>query len=262
MDLNENIDDQNLPGEVIPSANGEIGDPPTPQGDPPAAPKSGGGVEKRIGELTREKREAERDAAYWRGVAEGATRTAPVAPGITQEPEADQELNPNDFNSDAEYLKAVAKKVRDDTIASIKSEMSKNQKADVQSVTTTVIKAARAKYTDFDEVALNKSVPITQEMYDASMGENLGEILYHLGKNPTEATRIASLSPIQQAKEIGKIEVIISTKPPTKSITNAPAPPKTITGGPSPITKKDSEMTRKELHAKWDADRKKAAGIR
>ena len=50
------------------------------------------------------------------------------------------------------------------------------------------------------------------------------EVAYHLGANPKEAERISRLSPILQAKEIGKIEAQLAANPPVKKTSNAPAP--------------------------------------
>ena len=263
------IENQDPTGGGLPPAdNGVTGDPPTPEGETPAGtPPKKGGLQERFSELTTEKKrlkeEADRlrtEAAYYRGIAEGATRTGSVAPGDPKKDEGPPELDPNDFNSDADYLKAVAKQVRDQTLAEIKAERDKERKSESKSTTTKVIKEARAKYADFDSVALNVSVPVTQHMYDAAMGDNLGEVLYHLGKNPEEASRIASLSPVQQAKEIGRIETIISSKQPR--ITNAPNPPKILGGGGgSPPQKSQAEMSRAELHAEWERVRRAKKGM-
>jgi len=213
------------------------------------------GVEKRISEITRKRREAEREAAYWKGRAEAVQQSpAPVTPPKSVE------LDPNDFNSDAEYLKAVAKKVAEDTRAAIRAEKEEEAKRSSQSTVIHAVKAAREKYEDFDDVALVSELTITPEMSDAALGDHWGDILYHLGKNPKEAARIARLTPIQQAKEIGKLETIISTKP-TKKTTNAPEPPKTVSGNAAPLRKRETDMKRSELHAEWERQRRKAAGL-
>jgi hypothetical protein len=56
------------------------------------------------------------------------------------------------------------------------------------------------------------------------------EILYHLGQNPAEAKRIAQLSPLSQAKEIGKLEDKLSSNPPAKKTSSAPAPISPVNG--------------------------------
>ena len=50
------------------------------------------------------------------------------------------------------------------------------------------------------------------------------DLAYWLGSNPKEADRIARLSPIMQAREIGKIEANITSNPPAKKTSSAPAP--------------------------------------
>jgi hypothetical protein len=58
------------------------------------------------------------------------------------------------------------------------------------------------------------------------------DIVYHLGKNPDEARRIASLSDLEQAREIGKLEAKFDVGPPTqKTTTNAASPGKDFSGG-------------------------------
>lgn len=51
------------------------------------------------------------------------------------------------------------------------------------------------------------------------------EIAYHLAKNPDEALRICNLTPLAQAREIGKIEAALAPKPPAvKKPSSAPEP--------------------------------------
>jgi hypothetical protein len=63
------------------------------------------------------------------------------------------------------------------------------------------------------------------------------DVLYWLGSNPKEADRIARLPPLLQAKEIGKIEVTLSSNPPVRKTSTAPAPINPVTarasGAPS-----------------------------
>ena len=96
---------------------------------------------------------------------------------------------------------------------------------------------ARAKYDDFEQVAYNPSVPITEVMAQSIQASDVGpDLAYFLGSNIKEAERIARLSPILQAKEIGKLEVKLTNEPVTKKTTSAPAPisPVTAKGGNSP----------------------------
>ena len=98
--------------------------------------------------------------------------------------------------------------------------------------------SAREKYDDFEQVAYNPRVPITEVMAETIRASDVGpDVAYYLGANVKEAERIARLSPILQAKEIGKIEAKLSDNPPVKKTTSAPAPISPVTarttGAPS-----------------------------
>jgi len=89
---------------------------------------------------------------------------------------------------------------------------------------------ALGKYTDFKQVAYNPSLPITAEMAETIRASDQGpDVLYHLGSNPAEAARIARLSPLLQAKEIGRIEAALASSPPVKRTTSAPPPISPVT---------------------------------
>lgn len=84
---------------------------------------------------------------------------------------------------------------------------------------------ARDKYEDFEAVAYNPSLKITTVMAQTIQASDVGpDVAYYLGLNPKEADRISRLSPILQAKEIGKIEAKVASSPPVKKPSNAPAP--------------------------------------
>jgi len=84
---------------------------------------------------------------------------------------------------------------------------------------------ARDKYEDFEQVAYNPKLPITDVMAQAIQASDNGpEVAYFLGTNPKEAARIANLQPFLQAKEIGRLEAKLAFEPVTKKTSNAPAP--------------------------------------
>jgi hypothetical protein len=83
----------------------------------------------------------------------------------------------------------------------------------------------RNKYEDFEQVAYNPRLPITQVMAETIQASDIGpEVAYYLGSNPKEADRIAKLSLFLQAKEIGKIEAKLADNPPVKKSSSAPTP--------------------------------------
>lgn len=85
--------------------------------------------------------------------------------------------------------------------------------------------SARTKYDDFDQVAYNPELKISQVMAQTIQQSDVGpDVAYYLGTNPKEAERISKLLPFAQAKELGKIEAKIASNPPVKKVSNAPAP--------------------------------------
>lgn len=85
--------------------------------------------------------------------------------------------------------------------------------------------AAREKFDDFEQVAYNPNLNITQVMAQTIQSSDVGpEVAYYLGTNPKEAERISRLAPLLQAREIGKLEVKVSDAPPVKRTSSAPAP--------------------------------------
>ena len=230
---------------VVPSTTG-VTDDLTPEDPSPSEGRRKPGAEERISQLV-----AERE--YWRGKAEAAVVAPKVEPVVDPTPEV--ELDPMDFDSNSDYLKAVAKQATDRIEARFVSEKAK-EKAQQSALAWEMEKeTARRKYPDFDKMALDPTVPVSQTMFDALKGKHAGDVLYVLGSNREEAARIYSLPPVQQIKEIGKIEARLTTKP-EKKISGAPPPPSTLSGAPSPSTKTEDKMSLVEKKAKWEAERK------
>ena len=84
---------------------------------------------------------------------------------------------------------------------------------------------AKEKYVDYEQVAYNTRLAISETMKQAMMQSELGpDIAYYFGTNPKEALRIYQLPPIAQVKEIGRLEMKLETSPPVKKSSNAPSP--------------------------------------
>jgi hypothetical protein len=158
--------------------------------------------------LAREQRKWEREQAQ--RVAETQTlRAAPVQ-------SVDQ------FESTEAYADALAYQKAEQLIA--QREAAKQQTQVLESYHERE-EEARSKYEDFEQVAYNPKLPITNVMAEAIQSSDIGpELAYHLGTNPKEADRISKLSPLAQAKEIGRIEAKLAADPPVKRTSSAPAP--------------------------------------
>jgi hypothetical protein len=84
---------------------------------------------------------------------------------------------------------------------------------------------ARDKYDDFEQVAYNPNLRITDVMAQTIHASEIGpDVAYFLGANPKEADRISRLQPFMQAKEIGKLEAKLADNPVVKKTTSAPPP--------------------------------------
>jgi hypothetical protein len=121
---------------------------------------------------------------------------------------------------------------------------------------------ARTKYDDFEQVAYNPTLKITTVMAQAIQASDAGpDVAYYLGSNPKETDRISRLSPILQAKEIGRIEAKIANDVPVKRTTSAPAPISPVTartaGNPSYDTT-DPRSTKTMTASEWiEAERQR-----
>jgi hypothetical protein len=131
------------------------------------------------------------------------------------------------FESPEAYAEALALQKAEELIA--KREAAKQQSAVLESYQERE-EAARDKYDDFEQVAYNPKLPITDVMAETIQSSDIGpELAYYLGSNPKDAERISRMSPLAQAKEIGKIEAKLASDPPVKRTTSAPAPISPVT---------------------------------
>jgi hypothetical protein len=141
-----------------------------------------------------------------------------------QTPAAPPELPPADqFESVDAYAQALAEKKAHELVQ--KREMERQQSELLESYAERE-EAARDKYEDFESVVYNPNLRITTLMAQTIQASDIGpDIAYHLGSNPKEANRIASLPPLLQAKEIGKLEAKLADNPPVvRKQTKAPDP--------------------------------------
>ena len=139
------------------------------------------------------------------------------------------------FESPDAYAEALAVRKAEEMIA--QREFQKQQTA-VNEAYHDREEEARAKYDDFEQVAYNPQLRVTDAMAETIKASDMGpDLAYWLGSNPKEADRISRLSPLLQAREIGKIEAKLGSSPLVKPTTSAPAPITPVTartsGSPS-----------------------------
>lgn len=142
---------------------------------------------------------------------------------------------------------------------SIQREQAKQQTQVVDAYETRADEA-RGRFADFDTVAYNEDLKVSDLMADTIRDSDLGpDLLYHLGKNPQESARIASLPALHQVKELAKLEVKLAANPPVKKVSSAPEPIKPLPGA-APATPKygpDDPRSDKLPTDDWMAARRK-----
>lgn len=136
-------------------------------------------------------------------------------------PSADQ------FESFEAYAEALAVKKAEELLA--QREFQKQQAA-IEDAYADREEEARNKYDDFEQVAYNPKLRVTDVMAETIKASDIGpDLAYWLGSNPKESERISHLSPLLQAREIGKIEATLAAQPPQKKTSSAPAPIRPVT---------------------------------
>lgn len=156
--------------------------------------------------LAREQRKWER---------EQSRRTVEVAPPAP--------LPPVDSFADAQsYAEAMAEQKAQELLA--RREAVQQQTAVLDAYHDRE-EEARVKYDDFEQVAYNPNLRVTDAMAQTIQASDIGpDVIYYLGTNPKESERIARLPVLLQAKEIGKLEAKLVSDPPVKRTSTAPAP--------------------------------------
>lgn len=174
-------------------------------------------------------------------------------------PVSDEPISPEMFESYEAYAEALAVRKADELI---RQRDVQRQRTEIDSTYADREEEARIKYDDFEQVVHNPNLHVTNEMVEVIKASEIGpDLAYWLGSNPKEADRIARLSPLQQAREIGKIEAKIASDPPAKKTTSAPAPinPITARNSTNPIyDTTDPRSTKTMSDSQWiDAERQR-----
>ena len=189
--------------------------------------------------LAREQRKWERDQAA--RATEAQARKAPVdIPPIEQ------------FASPDEYAEVLAERKAEELLA--RREQARMQSEIIESYHERE-EEARNKYDDFEQVAYNSKLPITDAMAQTIQASEVGpDMAYYLGSNPKEAERISRLTPLGQAKELGKIEAKLADNPPVKKTSSAPAPIAPVTArssGSSVVDTTDPRSIKNMSTSEW-----------
>lgn len=191
--------------------------------DAEQAAKPARGVQKRIDELVRQREEERREKERLLAIIEQSLPKQPQTPAP-----ADGKPVPDQFEDYESYLEALVDWKSDQKISQ-REQVRERQTSEQQKVSAFQEQVARAReqYADFEAVAFNPSLPISEHMQAVILDSDQGAALaYHLGKHPGEAARIAQLPPMAAARELGRIEATLQ----------APAAPRRASSAPEPIT--------------------------
>lgn len=229
-----------------------------PAGEAPPAPKRKGGFQRKIESL-------EREIEHWRNAAleqHSSERKGVAGDRQPQTAHVQQEPRQENFDNYEAYLVAVAEhrvtqRIADEQRAA-EARLEQTRQIEARRAFEARASEASQRYADYDEVAesvlADRSFPISPAMADVVMDSDKGpDLIYWLGNHPEEAARIAALSPLKAARELGRIEdkLVIPTK---RTVTQAPPPPTTVKGGEVP-SKALAEMSMDEYVAARKAGR-------
>jgi hypothetical protein len=212
-------------------------------------------VEKRIQQLVARQREAERreaarseEAAYWRGIAEG--RIKPPAAVQPHSP-ADAPEFPvlADFERAEDYEEARTRYVVEKAKWDLKQELEAHRVRETQGEIERRYRARMAAAAGSDpellEIENDTTLPVSLPMALAiKESEAAPQILRYLSAHRDEAARIARLSPIAAAREIGRIEAGASNAPPQqlRTVSQAPEPVRPVGGTKGSIETDDERV--------------------
>lgn len=207
-------------------------------------------MQKRIDKLTWEKNEAlRRENDRLRAEISAQSKPAPsetVAPTLEQH-----------GYDEAKFQKAQLEFIEARAAAKAEEVLSKREQ---EAATRAKHQTFEQKQNDFikskpdyaEKVLENESLKITQEMADVIRDSDLGpQVAYYLGENPERAQAIAQLPPLQQARELGRIEAALETqKSVPLPISKAPPPPPKIEAS-EPAIDDDPDKMPMDKWLKW-----------
>ncbi len=250
----EEADDDEPEGADAPAAAEPTPEKPVTAAPQPTPEKPVSKRQQHINELARKAAEAEqRSAKLEAKLAEVEARLSKPVEPIAAKPEpvkAEPIIDPKDpepveanFDDWGKYLRAVAewdrrqeRRAEAAAKAARDSEQSFAQKRDSWIDRR---EAFRATDPTFDTHAMPflARVPPNTPLYDVLMDSPVGpQLALHLATHPEDVTRIGALHPIQQLRELGKLEAKFDTPETTSASASAGPAAKTVTTAPTPPT--------------------------
>lgn len=214
--------------ETLAQDDEQLGDDAAAATDP--APKPKKSAQDRINELTAARREAERDRDFYREQAlrnQQPAQTAREAQHLPQEADARPERDA--YENDFDYIEALTDWKAEQ--AAERLAQRHRQQDQARTVQQTFETRAKTLFPDGEPAGLEAfkrfetlPVAVIEIVGESDIGPKIAE---HLGANPAELRRLEGLNPIQQARELTRLEHRLAgpAKPTPKTATDAPEPP-------------------------------------
>ena len=204
-------------------------------------------VQKRINKAVRRQREAEEQAAYYRGKLEALEkeREAKAPPTATPKPKVE------DFDDYDEYIEALTDwkvdQQREKWVDEAEQRILEKQNVTSQDDFQVKMREASERYEDFDEVVRDPAAPINSIMADIIRNSDMpGDLAYYLCTHRQDAMPLYHMRDSAKiALGLGKIEAKIqaameaSPKPKTPDKSKAPSPIEPVGGGGGDVITKD-----------------------
>jgi hypothetical protein len=197
-----------------------------------AEPPKAKGVQKRIDELTRNWREAQRTNEQLLAVLQ-QSKQAPPPQAEPAKPAAPPTLEQFGYD-ESKYQTALLEFARSEAQAAAKAAIAESEKAREERTRADTFQKRQEEFAkgkpDYTEKVTDPTLPISDAMAQIIRESDDGPALaYYLAENRQLAAAIAKLPPIQAARELGKIEARLSQPEPAKAapavVSKAPPPP-------------------------------------
>lgn len=239
------------------------------EGNPGGDKQHKGGFQRRIDKLTKKSSELEQEAAYWRERAlAGGAKPEPQTKTETKpaETSAPAEPKPDDYETQAEYLRALTKFELAEQRRQADEERQKTEQKTQQETKVKTFKGREATfaeatpdYADVIQGAIADELPMSPSLWEEAQDHEHGPaLLYFLAKNPDEAARLSAMTPKQVAREVARLEARFvrqteaketSAETTSQPVTKAPKPPSHTSGSAKTAAKDPGDMEPSEYMA-------------
>lgn len=263
---------------------GESADESGEEGEPVKAKRS---PKDRIAKITKNWREAQRD---------GVTKDARIAEKDVRIAELEKQLTgkggddtagedssdgdaaalpkPDDFTygeADPEYIKAMTEHLVEKGVAKVRAtdetnrqeETARQQDVELQTQYDAKVELGVEAYDDFEEVVVEAAnegkYPLSRDMAMLAIESDVGHhVLHQIATDLPLAKKIARMTPLQQAREFGRIEAQhtsgSATTPKPNKVPKAPKPPSERKGGKGANTFNPVDASFEDFEKKVNAD--------